>query len=984
MRIDVRRKEHQHSPAFLQVALSLLVKAVVLALIFLPHQTCFSQGWLYTSDSINSGAAMNGSVQVGDGHYLVYNDAGIVRFDSDGRQIGYRPTYGHGGSSFGDMIYTRDKKLVVVSWDSICMMDTTGVLIWCDTPDTTGPYWNHVYSLSGLLEDNDGNFITGGVMWHNDTPIPPFGPQCDLFLMKYSPSGTLLSRVKTDSLVNFQTRYFGIEQLLVPEKRILTYSRFNPLGYDTTRVQVLDSEMVPLFTSFPKYATPSTYTEFYKCDLWGNSGFILLGMLINDGLGDTIPAFSKINSSGTSEWADTLTGFLSLKLNAAVLNHDGDLILCGGYIYAIPGGGRPGVIACVDTTPAHNLKWSHHYGGVLSGTRIDFTTVYLDADSGYSFQGKTAAGNLVFLKTNKTGLSGTVIQGYVYNDQDSNCIQTAGENRMTGWRIELAGVSEPDTFYAYSDAGGNFIMSVDTGLYTLRAFPLGSNWRVPSCTADTIIVDADSMGTTLTLAIPRSPLFNCPQMYVDLSTPLLMVCQPSIYSVLYCNLGPEATTSQIEIEFDTALTVTGASVPFISLPGNKIRVNAPSLSSGVCDSFQVYTTLACSGLLIGETHCATARILPDTFCSPPDPLWDRSSLRLVSRCDPDSVRFIFENVGTANMTTGIPLIVVEDDVLKLLDTIQLPVGVRDSLAFAKNGSTWSCLAEQVPFHPGLSHPSAFQEGCTNVPLVFNTGYATSVPLDDGDLFIDIDCQQNVAPPVTRMKEAYPAGWNIEHFIDNDYELEYHIRFRNLGPDSIFSMSVEDTLPAEVDPNSIIPGASTFPYVLEYQKVEGRSILTFKMDRIFFPDSLTDPERSWGFVKFRASLYSGLDSGTVIVNKAVVRMFRRSPGITNVYYHTIHNMVLGTIHIQVASEMQKVKVYPNPSSGKVMIDLGDHSYHEVVYELTDVSGRILYRQEYPLTQSIEVEHPALASGIYFFRITSENQPLATGKIMMVQE
>ncbi len=86
---------------------------------------------------------------------------------------------------------------------------------------------------------------------------------------------------------------------------------------------------------------------------------------------------------------------------------------------------------------------------------------------------------------------------------------------------------------------------------------------------------------------------------------------------------------------------------------------------------------------------------------------------------------------------------------------------------------------------------------------------------------------------------------------------------------------------------------------------------------------------------------------------------------------------------------KVFVYPNPAKEKIFVSIKSsnqqHAFKEAVLKIYDVAGKEIYTQTSTLNTSAYSEYfvntSAFEIGIYFYKVTTGNQILGTGKIMV---
>lgn len=134
------------------------------------------------------------------------------------------------------------------------------------------------------------------------------------------------------------------------------------------------------------------------------------------------------------------------------------------------------------------------------------------------------------------------------------------------------------------------------------------------------------------------------------------------------------------------------------------------------------------------------------------------------------------------------------------------------------------------------------------------------------------------------KQATPAGWTEQHFIEAGEELEYRIRFQNTGNAPAFNVRIEDQLDiARLNLNSFTPVAASHSYSTV---VTPDGMVQFVFDNIMLPDSVHDEPNSHGWVVYRIRSFDSLQPLDVINNTAAIYFDDNEPVITNTYSHTI--------------------------------------------------------------------------------------------------
>ena len=360
-----------------------------------------------------------------------------------------------------------------------------------------------------------------------------------------------------------------------------------------------------------------------------------------------------------------------------------------------------------------------------------------------------------------------------------------------------------------------------------------------------------------------------------------------------------------------------------------------------------------------QTLCVEAHIFPDSSCLP-TVNWSGANLKVTGACETDSVVFRVSNVGTAPSTGGRVGIIIEDQVVFL---VRPTVGVLSpntsvNFKYPINGSTYRLDMPQEVNNPSLSRvQTAAVEGCrTNGQTNYTVNKVNQFVEADADRFIDKECQILRGDFVANEIEAFPQGYRDQHFINETDGIEYEIRFRNMGSDTVFAVQVRDTLSEFIDPNSIELGASSHPY-------------TFAM----FGKNL---------LKFNVNPYPKLPKGTKIVNRGAVNFNYGGFTATNQAFHTIGQdfIITATVDKPLLTNV-KVKVYPNPFTEQATFEIENGPLSkENYFSLYDMSGKLV-RTEIFYGDKFEFVRHNITSGLYVFKIENDGIRIATGKLMV---
>jgi uncharacterized repeat protein (TIGR01451 family) len=220
------------------------------------------------------------------------------------------------------------------------------------------------------------------------------------------------------------------------------------------------------------------------------------------------------------------------------------------------------------------------------------------------------------------------------------------------------------------------------------------------------------------------------------------------------------------------------------------------------------------------------------------------------------------------------------------------------------------------------------------------------------------------------KEVSPAG----NLTAADSVLTYTIRFQNNGNAPASRIVISDTLSANVNPATVIPGASSAPYKFN---ISGKGVLTFTFDGINLPDS-THGDSSKGFVNYTVHTKANLPIGSEVYNTAYIYFDLNPAVVTNTT--TSLRSDFGTGIMTVYGSNMNAEVIPNPARDKAMIQFTG-STGTIALQITDALGNIIASSSVE-NKSYTLDAERLASGLYFYTAKDANGNKASGKISIV--
>ncbi len=137
------------------------------------------------------------------------------------------------------------------------------------------------------------------------------------------------------------------------------------------------------------------------------------------------------------------------------------------------------------------------------------------------------------------------------------------------------------------------------------------------------------------------------------------------------------------------------------------------------------------------------------------------------------------------------------------------------------------------------------------------------------------------------KYAVPEGYAEPHYILEEDEIEYRIRFQNTGNFVAEDINIIDSLDVEhLDLSTFTPRYGSHSFMTCFRMDEG--IVDFQFENIMLPDSSADLEGSNGYVVYSIKPKPGIEPNAVISNTAYIYFESNPPIVTNTTWHTIYD------------------------------------------------------------------------------------------------
>ncbi len=570
-------------------------------------------------------------------------------------------------------------------------------------------------------------------------------------------------------------------------------------------------------------------------------------------------------------------------------------------------------------------------------------------------------------RTDANGVTYTSkLYGNIFTDLNEDCLS---DTSMAN-RIVIA--SKPgDTRYATTDIQGNYDFLIDTGTYVVSVVPPNDLWKLCEDSVTITINSADTLQWNTGITADTT----CAWPTIDLSAAFLRRCFSSTYTINYGNSGNiPADSAVVTLSLDPFLTLESASLPYSDLGNNLYTFFIGDIAPLESGMFTVEVLVNCDAEL-GQTHCTSASIGIANPCQTSS--LDVPVIQVNAACEGDSVAFTIKNVGGGDMTNLAEFVIIEELIVMRQGEFQLPSQEEMSIKCPANGSTSRIYAGHVPGEAPFFAATTAIEGC-NGPV--EPGFWNMFPEMFLTQNVDRDCQPNIGSFDPNDKQAVPTGYNTEHYIGRNVDLNYKIRFQNTGTDTAFTITVRDTLSPWLDVTSLHTGAASHPYTWQ---LLGAGILEFKFENILLPDSNTNLAGSQGYISFNIGQKLDLPLQTLIENRAAIYFDFNAPVLTNTTFHRVGEKFIIVSAWEPSQPAIQVNAIPNPFVSETTLEVkGLASSSPMQLQVFDLQGRIAKEMQ-DEAGLFQVRKGDLSTGFYLFNIKQNGIVVGQGKLV-VQE
>lgn len=572
------------------------------------------------------------------------------------------------------------------------------------------------------------------------------------------------------------------------------------------------------------------------------------------------------------------------------------------------------------------------------------------------------------------------ITGTVYEDS-GGCTYNSGDTPLAGWVVEAE--SGGNAIYATTDNTGHYSFVVPYGTYNVSA-QTPANWLPCGSSSQTVTLGSNT-ACSMQVDIGMEPDFDCALLDLDLSIICLVPCSTSTYHLNYHNIGT-ATAYDPVISFVAGpyITVDWSSEPWLTpQSGGIYDFHLDSVPAGASGWIAIAVTVDCNPNLIDFSVCSGAIHDASQCCLDYD-AYGGAQIELAAQCvNNDSIEFQIKNTGAGNMVGDLDYFILQDDIIYAIDNFNLPSQGVEIVRVDATSHTYRLEAEQEPAHPYLPAPAISVEGCGGaVQSEVSVGYSDILENGDQIPSIDFTCTPITEDCSCNQMYGSPLGVGVAHYITAEEQLEYTIRFQNQGSVIGQDLVIIDTLPAELDPMSIIKGEASHNFNFD---VYSGGIVKWEMKDINLVPGTPGTMENSGFVKFTVGLKPNLPVGTVVKNQAHIH-FDAAQGIaTNEVFHTIGErfvdflIPIGIDDIKNPEHM--VSIFPNPFSESTTLEIQGLEASQVYIEIYDMEGRLVQQDVANSKYIIQIHRKGMADGMYTYKVIADGEFIGTGKLIV---
>jgi len=227
-------------------------------------------------------------------------------------------------------------------------------------------------------------------------------------------------------------------------------------------------------------------------------------------------------------------------------------------------------------------------------------------------------------------------------------------------------------------------------------------------------------------------------------------------------------------------------------------------------------------------------------------------------------------------------------------------------------------------------------------------------------------QEVVSAKEENHKSAFPSMFKEERFINEKIDtIRFLIEFKNTGNDTVFNLTITDTLSSSLDLNKLEILGSSHNYVYFINN----NVISFLFKNINLTQSYNNIN-NYGFIEYSVPLSKDLTMSDTIKNTAYLCYDYAPDVITN----------SAKVFIKIPYSENKINeannaldVYPNPNDGSMKVILKDvASNADIHLKVLDIKGRLILNKSFVLKDNqIDLNLGEHQTGIFILLLEIEN-------------
>ncbi|UPT68977.1 MAG: T9SS type A sorting domain-containing protein [Sphingobacteriales bacterium JAD_PAG50586_3] len=214
------------------------------------------------------------------------------------------------------------------------------------------------------------------------------------------------------------------------------------------------------------------------------------------------------------------------------------------------------------------------------------------------------------------------------------------------------------------------------------------------------------------------------------------------------------------------------------------------------------------------------------------------------------------------------------------------------------------------------------------------------------------------------KQAVPPGQGDNNEVLKTDDIEYIIRFQNLGTDTAFIVKVIDTLSTYFDITTLNIGGATHPFNLE---LLNNNVLVYTFNNILLPPASVNEEGSIGMFSYKIAQKQSNQVPYQLNNTAHIYFDLNPAVVTNTYTHNVVDVLAVNEDIQVL----KTRLYPNPAGNAITITIPGIKNQTASIHLYNASGQLVKAITNIKQQENTIDIANFATGLYYYTVTTVN-------------